>query len=108
MTPIDQRDLDNLVNYKVEDAEANEYEQKIDLLENSRIVVRCTPNVHARLTSEAEFHGKTVEEWCQQIIEEHMTQMIGKPFITGPTKVSGKSSVKITGPSDKIKTTRFQ
>ena len=99
MTNITSEDLANIVNDREPDAEVVEMEQKIDLLENARIVIRVSPPVFDRLNREAEFHDTNIESWCHQILQEHLSQLAGKPFISGPSRVSGVSAVKITGPS---------
>ena len=51
-----------------------------------------------RIASDA---GRTVDDYLQQIIVEHMTTSVAKPMITGPSAMSGKTTSKrrITGPT---------
>ena len=75
--------------------------EQIRLLEESRINLRVTPAVFARLNDKATYHGKSIEEYCAEVLVESLDELIGKPFIDGCAKFSGQDHTgkKITGPT---------
>ena len=78
-----------------------ELEQRIELLELSRINLKVSPTLFNRLNNQAEFMGLSIEDHCTKILEDSLNQMIGKPVITAPSKFSNQPTLekKITGPS---------
>ena len=81
-----------------------ELQRKIELLEQARINLRVTPFVFDRLQRQAEFLGLTIEEHCTKILEDSLTQMIGKPVISSPSKfgTTPASEKKITAPTYQV------
>ena len=78
-----------------------ELEQRIELLELSRINLKVSPTLFNRLNNQAEFMGVSIEDHCTKILEDSLNQLIGKPVITAPSKFSNQPTLekKITGPS---------
>ena len=75
-----------------------ELEQRIELLELSRINIRVSPVVFGRLQQQAEFLGLTVEEHCSNILQESLKTQIGKATITGPSTIGGAVQERVIGP----------
>jgi len=82
-----------------EELERRELEQRIELLEMSRINLRVTPNLFDRLLKQAEFHGIEIEEHCVNILQESLSTQIGKATITAPSNIGGTVQKKVMGPS---------
>ena len=75
-----------------------ELEQRIELLELSRINIRVSPVVFGRLHQQAEFLGLTIEEHCRNILQESLKTQIGKATITGPSTIGGVVQERVVGP----------
>ena len=75
-----------------------ELEQRIDLLESSRINIRVCPVIFGRLQQQAEFLGLTIEEHCSNILQESLKTQIGKATITGPSTIGGVVQERVVGP----------
>ena len=75
-----------------------ELEQRIELLELSRINIRVSPVIFGRLQQQAEFLGLTIEEHCSNILQESLKTQIGKATITGPSTIGGAVQERVIGP----------
>ena len=75
-----------------------ELEQRIELLELSRINIRVSPVIFGRLQQQAEFLGLTIEEHCSNILQESLKTQIGKATITGPSTIGGVVQERVVGP----------
>ena len=82
-----------------DEQERKELEEKIALLELSRINLRVTPAIFDTLNRQAEFHGLTIEEHCTNILLESLDKKVGAAFISTPSHLSGTETKKIMGPS---------
>ena len=89
-----------------EDQERKELEQKIQLLEMSRINLRVTPVVFDRLNRCAEMKGQTVEEFCTEVLLDSLTTQIGKATINAPSVIGNTVQKKVMGPSEVSTVTR--
>lgn len=89
-----------------EEQERKELEEKIQLLELSRINLRVTPVVFDRLNRCAEVQGQTIEEHCTEILVNSLNTQIGKPTINAPSVIGGTPQKKIMGPSGVSTVTR--
>ena len=87
---------------KTETDEEIDYETKIKMLENSRLNLSLPNAVFAQLNVQAEFRGKTIEDYCSEILTQTLQTTAGAPIIMGPSNLSGKNVAgrKITGPSN--------
>ena len=89
-----------LVNDIQPDPEAAEIEKKIELLKESRLILTLSNELMMKLNGEADYRGKSVEDYCVQVLAESLNVQIGKAHITGPSFMSGqKTGQKIKGPS---------
>ena len=75
-----------------------ELEQRIELLELSRINIRVSPVIFGRLQQQAEFLGLTIEEHCRNILQESLKTQIGKATITAPSTIGGVVQERVVGP----------
>ena len=83
-----------------------ELEQKIDLLETERILLRLAPHVVDRLQKQAEFFKQPIEEYCATVLVESLASSIGKPTISAPSMIGATPQVKVMGPSHVSTVTR--
>ena len=100
--PLPPDVVGTLINDKKEDPELAEIERKIDLLNESKLILNVTNEVHAQLQAQADFQGITVEEYAVQVLAESTKVAIGAPTINAPSFMSGQKTEKITGPSRRI------
>ena len=83
---------------KTEDTESKEFEEKISQLKE-RIVLNLLPTYIDRIEKHAAHQKLSVEDYCVKVLMESLDEEIGKPTISGPSKVNGNTIQKITGPS---------
>ena len=96
------KETEEVVVLETDSKQEIDYETKIKMLENSRLNIVLPNAVHAQLNDQAEFRGKTIEEYCTEILKNTLQTTAGAPIITGPSNLSGKNVIgrKITGPSN--------
>ena len=99
MEELTQEQVQELNTPSAEDQERAELEKRIELLELSRLNLRVTPVVFDRLLKQAEFHGISIEDHAISIIEDSLTQLIGKPSINAPSVIGKTPQKKVMGPS---------
>ena len=78
--------------------EQTELEQRIQLLELSRINLKVTPVLFGRLQQQAEFLDLTIEDHCINVLQESLKTQIGKATITGPSNIGGAVQERVVGP----------
>ena len=88
-----------LVNDLTPDLEHEEIEQKISLLNESKLILKVSNELFGKLTSEADYRKKSVEDYCVQVLAESLNVQIGKAHIDGPSFMNGQKTEKIKGPS---------
>lgn len=91
-------ELGTIVNDIVPDEDLEALQKKIELLEMSRINLRVAPSLFDRLNSQAEFNNLSIEDYCQQILVEHLNTTIGKATISAPSWMSGTQQQKVVAP----------
>jgi hypothetical protein len=89
-----------------QDIPTEELEQKIELLESERILLRLAPNVVDRLQKQAEFFNQPLEEFCATVLVESLATSIGKPTISAPSVIGQTIQKKVMGPSTVSTVTR--
>ena len=99
MEKLTKEQIEELNAPSAEDKEKEELEKRIELLEMARLNLRVTPVVFDRLLKQAEFHGISIEEHAISIIEDSLTQLIGKPSINAPSVIGKTPQKKVMGPS---------
>jgi hypothetical protein len=88
-----------LVNDIQPDPEAAEIDKKIDLLKESRLILTLSNELMVKLNGEADYRGKSVEDYCVQVLAESLNVQIGKAHISSPSFMNGQKTEKIKGPS---------
>ena len=83
---------------KTEDTESKEIEEKISQMKE-RIVLNLLPTYIDRIEKHAAHQQLSVEDYCVKVLMDSLDVEIGKPTITGPSKVNGNTLQKVTGPS---------
>ena len=80
---------------KTEDTESKEFEEKISQLKE-RIVLNLLPTYIDRIEKHAAHQKLSVEDYCVKVLMESLDEEIGKPTISGPSKVNGNTIQKVT------------
>ena len=80
------------------DTESKEIEDKIAQIKE-RIVLDLLPTYIDRIEKHATHQKMSVEDYCVKVLMESLDEEIGKPTITGPSRVNGQTLQKVTGPS---------
>lgn len=96
---ITEQDLQHLVNDKEPDAEALAYEEKIALLQTERINLRVSPSVFDALLGHAEYNKMNVEDYCLDVLTNHLQTSVGAATISSPSTMSGMAAKKVVGPT---------
>ena len=81
-----------------------EYDQKVDLLENSRLNLKLPNHAFESLRNAAEYKHQSIEEYACAILVDSLEQKVGAAWITGPS-VIGTSQVvktKVKGPTYQV------
>ena len=69
-------------------------------LENSRIILNVSPALFDKLNFQAEFHKLSVEDHCEQVLQNSLEKGVGAAMISSPSQMSGQEDLKkITGPT---------
>lgn len=83
-----------------EDKERQELEAKIARLDLSRINLKVSPGIYDRLEKQAEFHKRSIEDHCIQVLVNQLETKIGQTFISSPSMLSNQQvTEKISAPS---------
>ena len=88
-----------LVNDIQPDPEQVDIEQKISLLKESKLILKVSNELFGKLNGEADFRGKSVEDYCVDVLAESLNVQIGKAHINGPSFMNGQKTGKVKGPS---------
>ena len=88
-----------IVNNLPIEKEEEVYEKKIAMLSEERINLKTTRELFGKLEQQANFHGRSIEDHCLQILAESLNVQIGKAHIKGPSSLSGQKTGLIKGPS---------
>ena len=76
-----------------------EYEKKIDLLNQEKIILSVTRELFGKIEQQATFHNRTVEEQTLHLLGEALNVQIGRATINRPSTLSGQRTGLIKGPS---------
>ena len=104
MTPLTKQDIDALKAVDVMSAEPQEdaetINKAIDLLENSKLILKLPNNIFETLRRLAEFKQQSIEDYAISILHDSLNQKVGSAWISGPSALNGnKLEKKVTGPS---------
>lgn len=79
----------------------DEYELKLDLLQNSRLNLKLPNHAFESLRNAAEYKNQSIEEYACSILVDSLEQKVGAAWITGPSVIGSTPlpQVKVKGPT---------
>ena len=92
------KDADVMSNPPVVD---EEYEIKVDLLENSRLNLKLPNHAFDSLRNAAEYKGQSIEDYACAILVDSLEEKVGAAWITGPSIIGASpvAKTKVKGPT---------